>query len=1070
MLSLGLSLLLLLGWTVIGAAIIFGARAQAGLLRSWLLAPAVGLAVQTLLVCIFNQAGMGTDVFARPLAAITLAIAVIILVLRRIRFPARSLLPFYSAAAVFVLWAGWPAFRLGFNWISFVNDDFTNYCLSAERFRQNGFFVMPTLEQLAGRDNSQYFFFMHVSGLMRFGSEHALALVASLTGINALKIFMPLILAFGGAQICAAAALVLHFGRWRRHARWTAWLLALSPVFIFGSLYQLIAQVGGLALMLAVVALLTSPFPSGRPRWLIFRRSIPTTLLASALTIFYPEITPFAILTVVSYFGLELICLRRLPGWRVVLLNFTLIALFVILRYNLVSYIYTLGHQAGGGFKGADLRLTLFPFYLIPSGFAILFGFQTLNAVVADPYGSVIILFGAALFVSAGVWALRSLRRLLPIGCMLAIFTLMAVYLFFIGNDFGLYKLAMFIQPPLWAGVAAVLGATRKRWVGGGLALAIVALGLPTTWLYTSGSTGMKHSGLTELDHASEYLSHLPPPATSPRELWESNLDNVVTLKLVSNLYRGTDIRYLSRDFFNFSTFLAASDWPLVSWYPDPGEFDRALTLQHERDAKLLAFDTLWDSRFDVVQIDRPPTAYAAVAPGLGLFNKLNPSVHATTDLFEVIPSEQAINVLAFIHSGLGNHYYLGDRRVISFTQSEEDAYVPGGLINAVGRFFLFRVEHPSPEIYLRVSATKTTMGPAHKFWSPTAVVHGVTDVPLALAGGGAFNRMIGPLQPVMRDGAAYVALDFGEEPAAFPIHRSGLAALYHRWIPLDYRLMVAFARDISVLSPQQVAALPIPRSLKSFPRDVATATGLQFSGIYEDGWISPAAQVQLGVAHPGESLHFRGMVPQIEGRALVGETMTVTVNRDQNFTFPAPIGPFDWSMPIAHPGPVTDFTVRFSGHHFLPGLDQRPVGGRLLSLELGPSAQAVGATLRWDEPTTQSLPFSGIDSDGWTEPECELTVPVRPGPTRLTFNLEYPGGAAPADGPVVQVWADNQNIGQLTLHQGGNMFSLPFVADRFAARVDLIADKSFSLPAPDGRHRAYHFISVQAEPIGDKP
>ena len=107
---------------------------------------------------------------------------------------------------------------------------------------------------------------MHVPGLMRFGSEIVLAWISALTGVKALGIFMPVIVGLGLIQISSTAALVLHRGRWRRRALITTALLAASPLFMLGTLYQLIAQVGGLALVLAATAFLTQRLPSTRRR------------------------------------------------------------------------------------------------------------------------------------------------------------------------------------------------------------------------------------------------------------------------------------------------------------------------------------------------------------------------------------------------------------------------------------------------------------------------------------------------------------------------------------------------------------------------------------------------------------------------------------------------------------------------------------------------------------------------------------------------------------------------------------------------------------------------------------
>jgi hypothetical protein len=1053
MLSLGLTFTLFLAWSALGASILFALKVPVGLLRAWLLAPAVGMAVQILSVCILNQMGLPVQSFAWPLAAGLLVLTGVLLVWRRPRVPFRALAPIAAAVVTFVLWAGWPALKLGFNWISFVNDDFTNYCLSAERFRTAGFFTMPTLPQLAGTDYTQYFWFMHILVLMRFGSEQALAFIGSLARMNSIHIFMPVILAFGAAQICSASALVLHRGRWRRQAQWTAALLALSPLFIFGALYQLIAQVGGIALMLATVALLTAAFPTGRRRGLLLRHAVPTAILASALALFYPEITPFAVLTFCAYFVLEWWTAARLPAARIVLLQYTLLGLILALRFNLIAFLYTVAHQAVSGTEAGDLSLTLFPFYLIPAGFATVMGFQSLPETVGEPYGSILIVLGFASFVLAAAWGVRHLRPVRPVACLLAVELAMAAYLFFHGNDFGLYKLAMFIQPALVAGLAgwAVAVGPRRR-VTWAIAAAFVALGLRTTWFYTSASTGEKHSGLTEMDHASEYLANVPP-APAAGALWASGVDNIVTVKLAANLYRGSDVRFLVReDFFNVLSFAADSDWPLLNYYPDPGIFHRGIALLHERNRETITFEKLWDSHFNLAKLDRAPDAYLSLPPSLSLFNKLTASQPDAPGFLRVQPARAQENLLVFIHSSRGNHYYLGDRRRISFTQLEQDDFHPSGRISGIGRFFLFQIENPTPRIYLRIAASKTYMAPEHKAWSKQAVAQGAVDVPLHFRGDGAVNRIVGPLTPVWRNGAAYVALDFAEQPAPFPIHRSGLAALYNNWLPMDYRRLVGFARDISALSPAQRDALRRPTRVGDFPGDLANATGLEFSGLYEDGWASPDAEIGLGASTAGQSVRVKGMIPELPG-TLPGQTMTASVNGGPEWVFPAVPGRFDWLLPIGRPGVHTDLTLQFSGNAVLPERDQRPVGAKIELIEI------VSNSIAGKSADSPRFPSRGIDRDGWAETRAEAWLPASAAATQLTLTIEYPGWPGIRPESELKISADAGAAHVFALKPGTNTISVPVAAGLLVHSLRFESERSFSLPAPDGRVRAFRLV-----------
>ena len=87
---------------------------------------------------------------------------------------------FFWGALVF---AAWPMFRFGFDWLSFCNDDMANYCLAADRPLNHGFFDGPNMEDfLQGRDYTQAYWFMHVPGNIRSGSDLILAAACAFLG------------------------------------------------------------------------------------------------------------------------------------------------------------------------------------------------------------------------------------------------------------------------------------------------------------------------------------------------------------------------------------------------------------------------------------------------------------------------------------------------------------------------------------------------------------------------------------------------------------------------------------------------------------------------------------------------------------------------------------------------------------------------------------------------------------------------------------------------------------------------------------------------------------------------
>src|SRR5690606_33217514 len=122
----------------------------------------------------------------------------------------------------------------------------------------------------------------------------------------------------------------------------------------------------------------------------------------------------------------------------------------------------------------------------------------------------------------------------------------------------------------------------------------------------------------------------------------------------------------------------------------------------------------------------------------------------------------------------------------IAIYQQEADPLTKKQDFTGLGRFLLLRVEQPDEEIYLRISATKRDMGKGHTGWSPRSVVIGESEVSLGLRGNGAANRIIGPIRPVYRDGAAYIAIDFREQPVQHLPKRGVLESLYNTEVPLD--------------------------------------------------------------------------------------------------------------------------------------------------------------------------------------------------------------------------------------------------------------------------------------------
>eukprot|EP01035_Chromulina_nebulosa_P040906 gene40906-55283_t len=384
----------------------------------------------------------------------------------------------------------------------------------------------------------------------------------------------------------------------------------------------------------------------------------------------------------------------------------------------------------------------------------------------------------------------------------------------------------------------------------------------------------------------------------------------------------------------------------------------------------------------------------------------------------------------------------------------------------------LIRVEQPTDEIYLRIAATKTFLGRGRTSWTPPRTrtlaadeaprILATTDVPLNFIGHGAANRIIGPLRPVLKDGAAYIALDFAEIPQQFVPNRRGLQSLYNTDIPLDSRLLVAYGRDISALSAAQVAALPRPTRLGDFPRDLILARGLEFSGIYEDGWLSPQSEFTLGRPAASTVVRLRGYIPELPGTKLGTGQLNLTID-GRAFTLPAVTGTFDWLLPLA-PAVATAHTTHlgltFTATGSLTAGDDRPVGANLTLLEVLPALP--GKTYDFATAGAIRPAALGIDQDGWMARSSTLELPVLATATDLVLKIEFPD------------WNGGQPTTLRTsLSDGSPSVEHPLLPGQYATlrlrvapsatprtlRLDAAAD--FPLPAPDTRRRAARLLQL---------
>src|SRR5271157_3504375 len=435
--------------SVVGQAVVCLFRPRIGVLWSWFAAPTLGLSLLIVIITRLNVWGIPVRYAGPWTTAVLLAGAAAVIAWRRPRLPLRKLAPFLAIGAGYLLYVGWPSLRYGFNWISYANDDMANYVLAAERFLEHGYYDIPLQTDLQGRDYSQHYWFMHALQQIRPGSEMTIAWIASLTGRRAHEVFMSAILLLSLMQLFALGTIAIWKGRYRRVALVAFFLFATSPLFGLGTLYQLIAQVGGIALMLVIASVLFVP------RRTTVRAGAVGGLLTAGLAIFYPEVSPFVALSII------LVMLRERytepARFRPYLLFIAGVAAltFVLIASNTYEFINTLVMQSvGSAGLGAMAEINdqsggivLFPWTLVPSFIAMLFGLHPFGIVGVDPLISTQIIVGVAILLYFAWRTWKNFVAGAPVGSLGVVAILLGIYLFQKGQDFGLFKLAMYAQP-----------------------------------------------------------------------------------------------------------------------------------------------------------------------------------------------------------------------------------------------------------------------------------------------------------------------------------------------------------------------------------------------------------------------------------------------------------------------------------------------------------------------------------------------------------------------------------------------------------------------------------------------
>lgn len=898
-------------FSLIGLGALAAAKADTRSLRITLTAPVLGSATLVLPLFVASHRGAAMEHAAGPIVIVLAVASLAVLALRRPALPRAAGAAIGICVASMLLMA-WPMFEFGFQWISNANDDMANYVLLATKLLHNGLLSPVDITALAhDRDYATAMRVFHSLG-GRPGPDIMLAATSTVTGRAPYEIFMPLIVALNMSAICAAGALALQAARRSTTALVAAGLLAVSPLATYGVVQQLLPQVWGLGVAAALFALALRPelhrSPGARLPDLV-----PLCILFAAVIIVYVELAATLAAAYVLYVlvlgarrALELRAVARL--WLS-----ALITTAVVLNTYLPRELGYVGSQTTHGVSRAAAA-SPFGYVFVPAALPGIVGLRVLPADPNFQYLNLVIAVAALILVVSLVASFATAWRGVGAAIALVTYAVIAVALTRNRSDFGVFKLFMYIQPFLAAATAVWLSRINRRALAASGAAAVAALAVAQ--LFTQHDYVNRSRDPVDLPNAS--AANLLPAfrhivATSPIPV-VSVTANPVLAKLEAASVANRPLYFVSR---NILATLPSTQERLRIQRHD-GWAQRSFDLSAPSGSRV---DRFGDNTRASAVLERGRCAVVLPTGTQEVMNRRS-LPEGSHDLVSR-RCGRARNLLVFTNSQLGQHFYLYTRRLrVSYYQLEQDFFFRGHTLSGLGRYLLFRVLDPSATVRVELAVTTTVRHDGTNRLPPASVV-GSTREQLGLVGRGSAHLFSPPLHVQTIAGQPYVLLDMGADGQPLPIHRSGLAAAYGRSVILDPRFLTSYVRNISLLSPDEYRRLRAPSVLRRFPSDLANPN-LEYSGIYEDGWVGEDSYVVLAAGHAAKLVLRADVLPR------QGQRLRVRVDGRTVASRRARAGRIELAVPLPASSSRRRIELRWAGAVRLRAPDLRPAAAHL--------------------------------------------------------------------------------------------------------------------------------------------
>ncbi len=928
MLAFGLAIFVFYLFTLIGVSLVPKKLAQFDKTFSLFISPAIGLAFSTLFIFTANRLGLPVKYLKIPLIIFILGSLVTGIVRNKFHVLPRQTLLKFLLAPLGILFTAWPVLRYGFSWISYVNDDMNNYVLAATRFYNYGFFSKPNASLYSGTDYSQEYYFFHVISAVRPGSELFVSAFSNLHSGDALAVFMPSIMTLQLVLIFTILAISRTLQRPSRLKTRLAYVLSiLLPLSSLGYLYQLIGQVGGLAIGTAVIAISIIIFK--QEHYQGFRSVfLLLSLFMAVQLIWYPEFLPFIAIPL-----LMKVLLAKKHQRKKLWLGFGAVIILGVLALNkyffqAVKFGVTQIVNAQKSVTGVD-NAQIFPYFLKPHGLAAYLGILPINRVSQDPWESVAIVSAISLILILLYLIFKhKLYEDLPVSIFLLIF-LVFVYLVAKNNGFGAFKISMYVEPYLIITLTIIFELVLKmvvnrRYIRMGVFFLITSmcvLSARTAEFYTNASTGNSTNGFNEIIGGSGV--GMKQHISSALSAYKSNFGpvtsvalNLSQIKLEAIAAQGTPLIFPTTDVF--SNIYGSTVFPSSNIARSHVVFKSQGVVNYFEQPKI---STIGTSRLSWFLESN--NKFEAI-------NHSQVSMQSSNWNYRLV--RNPVNTLIFIDSSLGHSYcsWVGERSKAVIFQAEKNPMIGGTYMQSIGDNLLFEIINPSSHPYFVLNAS-TTVIPQYNRRIPPISVWGLNQFSLPTVGRGTMRTYIPLPSPVLINGHKYIQLHIEQVLKPFPAQLSLASKIYGNNIKYDSRRIALFASDISVVDRSKLKIQDPPTAIYNFPSDLERSN-LYYSGIYEDGWIGSDSYFDL--SDKGKTmLVVKGSVPLLKTNPKFRTSVSLSVNGKVLITKELKGGSFTVSAPWTNGINSLDakrVSIHFSNEQKLPAPDGRPASAQI--------------------------------------------------------------------------------------------------------------------------------------------